>query len=196
MEEDPGEFYRRKRETLWQLYWAENDGSDIYLPNGFREYPHEIYDLFCQQIDHGGKVLDLGCGNGLMLRHLVHHVGHRLIPYGVDFLAESIRQAREQVLPEYADNFTLGNILDYGYDDAPYDYIFFDPYDLNPADIPKVLSSILAALNPQGKLICYTYRDVLDAHGYGWVGEFPHLEELGLRQIDHPEVSLGIRKGK
>ena len=196
MQEKPVEFYKQKREKLWKMYWTNNDGRDIYLPNGFREYPHEIYNLFCKQIDRDGKVLDLGCGNGLMLKHLIIHTKRKLIPYGVDFLKESINQAREIILPEYAENFVVDNIVEYDYDNTPYDFIFFDPYDIHPEDTPKVLEDILRALSPKGKLICYTYRDVLNSYGYGWVGEFPHLEELELRRIDHPEVSLGIRKGK
>ena len=193
MQEKPVEFYKRKREKLWKMYWANNDGRDIYLPNGFREYPHEIYNLFCKQIDRDGKVLDLGCGNGLMLKHLITHTKHKLIPYGVDFLKESIKQAREIIPPEYAENFVVNNILEYDYSAAPYGFIFFDPYDIHPTNIPKVLKDILEALSPEGKLICYTYRDVLDAHGYDWVGDFPHLDGLNLQRIDYSDVSLGIK---
>ena len=84
------------------MYWKNNDGTDVLRPNGFNEYLKEIYDLFLSLIDHGGKVLDLGCRNGLLLKHLVENSKYDLIPYGVDFIEESIRQVKEIILPQYA----------------------------------------------------------------------------------------------
>jgi len=84
------EWYEKRKKRLWKMYWEGNDGTDILRPNGFREYPDEIYDLFLSLVNHDGRVLDLGCGNGLMLRHLITRSRYRLIPYGVDFIEESI----------------------------------------------------------------------------------------------------------
>jgi len=42
-----------------------------------------------------------------MLRHLVTRSRYRLVPYGVNFLEESIRQAKETVLPEYGRTLTM-----------------------------------------------------------------------------------------
>ena len=47
-----------------------------------------------------------------MLRHLVRRSKYSLMPYGVDFIEESIKQAKETILPEYAENFIVGNIVD------------------------------------------------------------------------------------
>ncbi len=33
------------------MYWKGDDDDDIMQPNGFREYPKEIYDLFLNFID-------------------------------------------------------------------------------------------------------------------------------------------------
>jgi len=187
------EFYREKKRKLWEVYWRDNDGTDIYRPNGFAEYPDEIYDLFLSLIDHGGKVLDLGCGNGLMLRHLVQNSEFEPEPHGVDFIEESIRQAREVVLPQFADNFSVANIVDVELEPSSFDFIFFDPYDVHPADIPSVVERILGACKVGGKVIFYTYRDVLEALGMEWVGDFlPDELSRELKRIDHPEVSVGV----
>ena len=42
-----------------------------------------------------------------MLRHLVRRSKYSLVPYGVDFIEESIKQAKETILPEYAENLLL-----------------------------------------------------------------------------------------
>ncbi len=73
------------------MYWKGNNGSDILRPNGFDAYPDEIYDFFLGLVDREGRVIDLGCGNGLMLRHLVTKSKYKLVPYVVDFIEASIK---------------------------------------------------------------------------------------------------------
>jgi len=195
-------YYARKNERLWSMYWKDNDGSDIYRPNGFQEYPEEIYNLFLDLIDHDGKVIDLGCGNGLMLRHLVTRSKHNLTPYGVDFIEESIKQAKEKILPNYAQNFTVSNIIDVDLGINSFDFIFFDPYDVHPDDMQAMIDRLIKACKPNGKIIFYTYRDVLKALSVlklfklkliRWVGDMlPKSVAKKLKRIDHEEVSIGV----
>jgi len=57
-----------------------------------------------------GKVLDLGCGNGALLRKIwLKHP--TLIPCGVDVIPEKINHAK-LLLPEYKGNFVIANIFD------------------------------------------------------------------------------------
>lgn len=188
------EYYTNRHQALMRMYWEKNDGTNIYLPNGIVGPDHigEVYNPFCEQITHGGKVLDLGCGNGLMLRYLMEHTQFKLIPYGVDFIEPSIRQAKEIIHPEYGSNFALCNIMDYGYKDAPFDFIFADPYDIYPEDMPKFLEDVLKACADGGRVIFYTYHDVLERLGCSWVREFPGMSELTLERKDYPAVSIGI----
>ncbi|RLG47969.1 MAG: hypothetical protein DRO06_02050 [Thermoproteota archaeon] len=200
--EERRRFYERRRERLRRMYWEGNDGSDLLRPNGFREYPEDVYDLFLSLIDRDGDVIDLGCGNGLMLRHLVERSGFRLIPHGVDFIEESIRQAREVVLPEYAENFWVANVADVDLGEESYDFIFFDPYAVHPADLEEVVGRVLRACRPGGKVIFYVYRDVLlglrlanllRLRWIGWVGDLlPERVSRLLERVDRPEVSVGV----
>lgn len=193
---------RRKKQKLWDMYWKNNDGSNIFRPNGFDVYPEEIYNLFLSLIDHDGKVLDLGCGNGLMLRHLVTRSKYKLTPYGIDFIEESIKQAREVILPEYAQNFIVSNIVDVDLGVSSFDFIFFDPYDVHPDDLQIMIDRLLKAIRPQGKIIFYTYSDVLKAlrllklfklKWMRWVGDLlPTEMAKKLKRIDHEEVSIGV----
>lgn len=184
------------------MYWKGNDGSDIFRPNGFLEYLDEIYDLFLSLIDHDGRVIDLGCGNGLMLRHLLTRSKHNLIPYGVDFIQESIKQAREVILPVYAENFKVGNVVDIDLGAASFDFIFFDPYDVHPDDMQGIIDKVLKACTPSGKIVFYTYKDVLKVlkllkifklKWVRWVGDLlPREIAKKLKRVDHDEVSVGV----
>lgn len=195
-------FYQARKKKLWDMYWKDNDGSNIFRPNGFDTYPEEIYDLFLSLVDHDGKVIDLGCGNGLMLRHLLMKSKHKLIPYGIDFIEESIRQAKELILPMYAENFKVGNIVNIDLGTNSFDFIFFDPYDVHSDDIQAMIDKLLKACKPGGKIIFYTYRDVLKIlkllklfklKWVKWVGDLlPQEIAKKLKRIDHDEVSVGV----
>ncbi len=78
---------------------------------------------------------------------------------------------------------------------SSFGFIFFDPYDVHPGDIPPVVEKIIRACRDGGKVIFYTYRDVLEALGMEWVGDLlPDELSRGLRRIDHPEASVGVYK--
>ena len=197
-------FYEKRKRHLWKMYWEGNDGTDVLRPNGFKEYPVEIYNIFLSLIDHDGKVIDLGCGNGLMLKHLVTNSKYKLVPYGVDFIEESIKQAREIVLPEYSDNFTVANVVEVNLGENSFDFIFFDPYIVHPDDLEDMISKLLKACKPRGKVIFYTYKDVLlvlrlinllKLKWVRWVGDLlPKWIANKLERIDHKEVSIGVYK--
>ncbi|WP_083820434.1 bifunctional 2-polyprenyl-6-hydroxyphenol methylase/3-demethylubiquinol 3-O-methyltransferase UbiG [Thermococcus sp. AM4] len=194
------DWYESKKRRLRELYWEQNDGNP-YLPNGFLVYPHEIYDFFLSFINHPGRVIDLGCGNGLLLRHLVKNSGYGLIPYGVDFIEESIEQAKREILPEFADNFTVANVRDYVREipDGYFDFIFFDPYNVHPEDLPETVSHLIRVCRAGGRIIFYTYHDVLESLNLEWVGDFLPEEVRGkLERFNHLEVSVGVfeKRGK
>ncbi len=189
-----GTYYAERREQFMRKYWGQNDGTDLYLPNGIvkPDKVEGLYDCFCEQITHDGKVMDLGCGNGLMLKYLIEHTPFTLTPYGVDYLEPSIRQAKEMIHPEHESHFVVGNVMDYDYRDAPFDFIFADPYDVHPRDTTRFLQDVLNACADGGRAIFYTYHDVLEHYGYSWVGKFSGVSGLPIRRKDYPWVSFGV----
>lgn len=58
----------------------------------------------------GGNVLDLGCGNGMLLKRICES-NHNVIPWGVDRSIDRIDHAR-LLNPRFADNFVLADIFD------------------------------------------------------------------------------------
>jgi len=59
---------------------------------------------------NAGNVLDLGCGNGALLRRIVD-TNPGVVPFGIDIDGSRIAHARE-VLPEFGANFVIGDLLD------------------------------------------------------------------------------------
>jgi len=57
-----------------------------------------------------GLVLDLGCGNGALLKKL-HQTHPAVVPVGIDVDAERIAHAR-QLLPQFAEHVVAGNLFD------------------------------------------------------------------------------------
>ena len=137
---------------------------NIYVRGGFKEYPGEIYDLFTSLIHKSGRVIDLGCGNDLLLRHLVENSRYKLEPFGADFIEESIQQARKQILPAYSNNLTVSNIVDYKLDPESFDFILLNPTEIHRDNIDWFLDEVIRACRPGGKIIFYIYRDVMSIH--------------------------------
>lgn len=211
-------WYVSRREAIRKMYWKNKGSQNIYLPSGFKEYPHEIYNLFLNAVHRNGKVLDLGCGNGLLLKHLVENSKYELKPYGVDFIDESIQQAKKVILPDYSNNFIVSNIVDYELRPKSFDFILLDPTDIHKDDIDWFLDKVLRACKPDGRIIFYTYRDVMRVlfilsilslifplfkkrlpwriDGLAtWVGKFlPRNIRSQLQRIEHKHVSMGIYK--
>jgi hypothetical protein len=100
-----------------QLNEPFRDLQWYYADNGFRskddmDLSHEpIVKLAAETLSQAtGDVLDLGCGNGLLLKKICQPNGN-LIPWGVDVSGDNIAHAR-LLAPQFSDNFVLSNIFD------------------------------------------------------------------------------------
>ncbi|MBL7206686.1 MAG: class I SAM-dependent methyltransferase [Candidatus Aenigmarchaeota archaeon] len=65
--------------------------------NGYRNPPELQYASILPLIDRDGKVLDAGCGNGMLLKFLMEFSGHNIVPFGIDTWDEAIEQAKTEV---------------------------------------------------------------------------------------------------
>jgi hypothetical protein len=98
---------------------VENDASPAwrYADNGFAsevamETLHEPIVSAARKAlnDQGGNVLDLGCGNGVLLAKVCQGRSD-LIPYGIDSNEVAVTHARK-TLPQFAGNFVQGDLFD------------------------------------------------------------------------------------
>ena len=150
----------------------------MYLENGFvsasamREAHQPILDLAAAVLRPGpGSVLDLGCGNGALLRKLQDQC-QEIVPYGIDSQAEGVRHARE-FFPSFRENFVVGDLFDFD-DHLPpaeeYSLILLMPGRL--LDVTPIREKVLRTklMRNQGSLLLYAYRD--------WLRQFGTIETL------------------
>jgi 2-polyprenyl-3-methyl-5-hydroxy-6-metoxy-1,4-benzoquinol methylase len=87
-----------------------------HTDNGFRSESSmarahaPVVGLASRAIGGGGAILDLGCGNGILLKKICDRLGNDAIPFGVDAHHEHIAHARD-ILPNFASNFRVGDIF-------------------------------------------------------------------------------------
>ncbi len=67
--------------------------------------------VIAKSINKNGTILDVGCGNGFLLRCLQEWSNYDLEPYGIDRNIDYIRLAKE-LFSSKSDNFVLLNFLD------------------------------------------------------------------------------------
>jgi tRNA1(Val) A37 N6-methylase TrmN6 len=91
--------------------WFQSYGP-YYSTNGYEKPPWKIYEQFLKVVQEPGAILELGCGNGLLLRYLCDLSDRELQPFGVDINAAAIHQARTAVFPNRRDCFVHADLRD------------------------------------------------------------------------------------
>ena len=178
----------RKNEMMIKWLYENKHFFSVKM-NGYSNIPKNSYTSTLPLIDRGGKIIDLGCGNGMLLNFLLQFSGYHLIPYGIDLNKEAIQQAKTDVLPEYADNFTAGDIKDYGYEDGPFDIILSSLF--HSIGAPKeYIKKCMNALKPGGKVIYVFYYDVIHKSGITSLDEY--VDEFNMVFSYGCEILFGI----
>ena len=128
------------RETLLAPAIVHRRDHSSHDDNGFsseiakRAAHRPIVERACEHFGGlPGRVLDLGCGNGVLL-NTIRAANARLVPYGVDADASKIERAR-QMLPGFAANFYAGDMFD---PDAHWPGVAFDLILLMPGRLLEV----------------------------------------------------------
>jgi cyclopropane fatty-acyl-phospholipid synthase-like methyltransferase len=186
-------FYSDEQKFYLENYWKD-DNASVYQSNGFQSLPENTYQAFSEQVDKDGKVLDLGCGNGLMLKYLMKCSGFKLIPYGADFMEKSIKQAKKIIHPDHAKNFITCNVVDYPFKKNFFDLIFTFLNHVYPKDRKEYLEKVKESCKEGGKIVFYEYSDVMNFRSCSWVGNFPEIKNLKLEERNYPGVSIAIWK--
>lgn len=149
----------------YQFYKSYVEKQSTYERCGFKTYPKDEYDqiLNCIETINTNKkeicICDIGCGNALLLSHIRKcYSTKNIIPYGVDFIEESIYEAQHCIMTEYAHNFTCACATEYIIP-IEVDVILLDPSIMLVSDFYHFLSTAIKQ-RPR-YYVLYTFPDVL-----------------------------------
>ncbi|MGV9356993.1 class I SAM-dependent methyltransferase [Streptomyces misionensis] len=141
------------------------------------------YQLLCDQVAGSRRVLDLGCGDGLLLELLAREEGRRLA--GVDLSPESLAAARRRPALAGA-RLAVGRAQELPFADGGFDACVSHLALMLMNDIEQVAAEIARVLAPGGLLAC--------AVGGGPVGgeAFERFGRLLGRAVDEAPASSRI----
>ena len=159
--------------------------------NGYNYMPIDSYLFTLFFINRNGKVMDLGCGNGILLKFLMTFSSHSLIPFGVDLNKKAIRQAKEVLLPRYKDNFTVDNVKDYDFRNGPFDFIIANPFYSRP-NMRNFTKKCLKNLNDDGRLIFRIHNDVLKRYKISSLKEIRDFKFLGMKTFKFYDLEIAV----
>jgi len=172
--------------------WLENH-RNFFSPemNGYSNVPIGPYLSTLPLIDGNGKIIDSGCGNGMLLKFLIEFSGHSLIPFGIDLNEKAIAQASKEILSDYADNFLVEDVKTYDFNEGPFDFIITNPFYAKPK-MREFTEKCLKNLKVGGRLIYRVHDDVLKRNMINDLGELPDFEGLGMKTIQGRGLIFGI----
>jgi ubiquinone/menaquinone biosynthesis C-methylase UbiE len=127
--------------------------------HGFAEVVHLNQMIDICSLDPQNRVLDLGCGNGLIAEYISDRCGAHIT--GIDFIPDAIRQAQDRTRnKENRLQFQVGNL----------DHLDFPPQSFDTVlsidtlyftDIESAIQQIMRLLIPGGRL-CAFYSHGID----------------------------------
>lgn len=104
----------------WQKSSLETMEYDRYWRARGRHSMQPRYSIFSELIDNGSSVLDIGCGDGLLLQYLKDKKNAQV--RGIDISEEAVRLARERDI-----DATVSNIFEVDIE-CIYDYIILSEF--------------------------------------------------------------------
>lgn len=170
--------------------WLSNNKELFSVElNGYSGVPIGAYLSTLPLIFNSGKILDLGSGNGALLLFLTKFSKKELEPYGVDIKDTVIEQAK-QLLPEYENNFKIGNVNDAKFE-AKFEIIITNPFYGKP-DITTYINKCLDMLTDNGYLLFRVHRDVLEYNNVNSMVENSELSKYDIKTSTGVGLELGI----
>ena len=139
-------------------HYADGDGPWAFLHN-LAELPHYgVIAAYIKCASSGARVLDVGCGEGLLVPHLdrtVHYVG-------IDVSVEAIKRAREASLVP-SDSFLVTDGTKFFPDEAP-DAIVFNE-SLYYFDDPSSAIRHHECVGPEWHICCFDVQSAYNCQG-------------------------------
>jgi ubiquinone/menaquinone biosynthesis C-methylase UbiE len=140
-----------KNESTSKAYY--DDFSEGYERERGRGYHRMLDDLemrICAPLVMGRRVLEAGCGTGLILGRLA---GHADSAWGVDLSPGMVRMAKQRGL-----NVVLGSVTDLPFADNSFDLVCSFKVLAHVPDIGRALSEIARVTRPGGQMVLEFYN--------------------------------------
>ena len=152
------------KNELTQREWMEKNAEHFSKNlNGYEGVPHNFYGSTLPLIDRPGDIMDLGCGNGMLLRFLMEFSGQKLIPHGVDINIHALMQAKEKILKKYSNNFSFGRIENYDLKNQAFDILIANPFYVPDEKKKQFVEDCFESINIDGRLIFRVHEDTLES---------------------------------
>jgi tRNA A58 N-methylase Trm61 len=114
-----------------------------------------------------GKLLDIGCANGLLMKCFKEWSGGSIDPYGVDTNKTTLAAGR-QIFPEFQDHLLTPQeflATQAGHLSTKYSTVYWNVWDsfaLDTADAKQKINNFLALLSPHGRLVLGFYNPTIE----------------------------------
>lgn len=171
-----------------QFEWLNKNSRYFSVElNGYKRPPADAYASTLKLINKEGKILDLGMGNGMLLKFIMLFSGLELIPFGVEINPRATEQAKKEILPEFADNFFETDVRNFGFQQGPFDIIITNPYYGEP-NLNQYIERCKNNLAPEGRLILRLHQDVIENKG---IPNLKHMTTVQGKGIVHGIILSG-----
>jgi ubiquinone/menaquinone biosynthesis C-methylase UbiE len=119
-------------------------------PGGYHELLDELEAEFVQKYGRGGRVLEVGCGTGLVLERLARFAGEAI---GIDVSDGMLEKAKSRGL-----NVRQGSALDLPFETSSFDVTCSFKVLAHIPEITKVLSEMARVTKPGGVVLAEFYN--------------------------------------
>jgi|GEM_PF-1488335 len=170
------------KNELTQREWMEKNAEHFSKNlNGYEGVPHNFYGSTLPLIDRPGDIMDLGCGNGMLLRFLMEFSGQKLIPHGVDINIHALMQAKEKILKKYSNNFSFGRIENYDLKNQAFDILIANPFYVPDEKKKQFVEDCFESINIDGRLILFVPVNTLKSRNMGSLEKLEVMKNFPFR---------------
>jgi len=200
-----------RRRDVWERqadWWRETftDGADP-------EYEHEILPTIEGELGGCRRLLDLGCGEGQVARHLLATVATLDLVVGIDVSTAQLANAQQAAPPENVDRTgaaggaaarvrTIRLVRGEGerlpFRDASFDGVVCSLVIEHAEDIDAVLEEVARVLAPGGRFVLLVNHPLYQGSGSGFVDDQilgEHYWRVGpylVEDVSWEEVDAGV----
>ncbi len=170
-------FHHWRRKRRWNKQYKSGRWESLKSEIEAKRY-YQILDYLKEFAPANPSILDIGCGDGVMNRHMQDVTFDYFL--GVDFSSVSIEKAKEQHFPKA--EFLAEDAIKFQ-PKRNFDAIIFNEafYYIPESEKTRVLNLMLDHLNPGGVVISSIFREGTGCWEY--FEENPKLKELAFTTV-------------